>query len=110
MAAFFERYDVLLGPTTQVLPFDVNVVLGAQHRRRCARNAISTGCELFAITVTGCPALSLPAGFSGAGLPIGMQLVAPVREDARLLGIAKAIENVTGYAKVAPAFMRICDG
>ncbi len=47
------------------------------------------------LTVTGCPALSLPAGFSAGGLPIGMQIVAPVRSEARLLAFAKTVEAAT---------------
>ena len=40
------------------------------------------------ITPTGCPAISIPAGFSASGLPVGLQLVGPVGSDRRLLEIA----------------------
>ena len=53
------------------------------------------------ITVTGCPALSLPAGFRD-GLPVGAQLVAPLRADGFLLRAAKAVEAITGHAAKAP--------
>ena len=54
------------------------------------------------ITVTCCPALSLPAGFSDDGLPIGAQLIGPLRGDAFLLRAAKAVEAITGFADRAP--------
>ena len=53
------------------------------------------------ITVTCCPALSLPAGFRN-GLPVGAQLVAPLRADAFLLRAAKSVEAVTGCASRIP--------
>ena len=99
---FFEQYSLLIGPTTQVVPFDVSepyvrAIEGVEMRdyldwmQSCAR-----------VTVTGCPALSLPAGFSSDGLPIGMQLIAPVRSERRLLGYAKTIEAATRHATRLP--------
>ena len=98
---FFEDVDLLVGPTTQVLPFDVTT----DWVRDVAGKRMSTYIEWMEscswITVTCCPALSLPAGFRN-GLPVGAQLVAPLREDAFLLRAAKAVEAVTGYASRAP--------
>jgi len=102
IAEFFRGFDFLLGPTTQVVPFDVDqpyptqingVAMGdyLQWMQSCAR-----------ITVTGCPALSLPAGFSSEGLPIGMQIIAPVRAERRLLGFAKSVETATNFASRLP--------
>ena len=45
------------------------------------------------ITPTGCPAISIPAGFTSDGLPVGLQLVAPFGQDRRLLEVAAAIES-----------------
>ena len=99
---FFKDVDLLVGPTTQVLPFDVTT----DWVRDVAGKRMSTYIEWMEscswITVTCCPALSLPAGFRN-GLPVGAQLVAPLREDAFLLRAAKAVEAVTGYASRAPA-------
>ena len=98
---FFSRHDLLIGPTTQVLPFD----LGTDWLREVEGVAMETyiqwmeSCSL--ITVTSCPALSLPAGFAG-GLPVGAQLIAPLRADAFLLAAAKAVESVTGFADQQP--------
>ena len=102
MNAFFDRFDFVVGPTTQVLPFDVNqpyptAINGIEMHdylewmQSCAR-----------VTVTSCPALSLPAGFSRTGKPIGMQIVAPVRGEAQLLAFAKSVEAATRHAERAP--------
>jgi amidase len=44
------------------------------------------------ITVTGCPAISVPAGRTADGLPVGVQVVAPFGADLRLLEVAAAFE------------------
>lgn len=54
------------------------------------------------LTVTGHPVLATPAGFTEAGLPVGMQLVGPSRGDARLLGIGAVIEAVLGHVGAVP--------
>ncbi len=46
----------------------------------------------YAITLTGCPALSLPCGFTAAGLPVGLQIVGPPRGEAKLLAAAAMLE------------------
>ena len=105
VARFFETADLLIGPATQVMPFDVETewVREIEGRRMATYIEWMEACSW--ITVTGCPALSLPAGFR-AGLPVGAQLVAPLRADAFLLRAAKAIEAVTGHAAQAPAIGR----
>ena len=52
--------------------------------------------------MTGCPALSLPAGFDADGLPVGVQLVARQGADVELLRAAKALEEATGFAARRP--------
>ena len=101
VAEFFNDVDLLVGPTTQVLPFDIDT----DWVREVDGTRMSTYIEWMEscswITVTCTPALSLPGGFRN-GLPVGAQLVAPLRADAFLLRAAKAIEAVTGYASRMP--------
>jgi Asp-tRNA(Asn)/Glu-tRNA(Gln) amidotransferase A subunit family amidase len=52
--------------------------------------------------VLGWPALALPCGFSGAGLPIGLQLVAPPRQEDTLLQAGAALEDAFGVAGRRP--------
>jgi amidase len=93
---FFERYDYLIAPTAQVFPFDV-----AQHwPQEIAGRKMETYHEwmkaVLLITLSGSPALAVPAGFSDSGLPIGIQLVGPNRQDFSLLQLAYAYESTLG--------------
>lgn len=94
MRRFFQRYDVLVLPTSQVPPFpadqefphDINGVPMATY--------LDWMRSAYVITVTGCPAISVPAGHTADGLPVGVQIVAPFGQDARLLGVARAFEQL----------------
>ena len=101
VAEFFDDYDLLLGPVTQVLPFDTTT----DWVREIEGTPMSTYIEWMQacswITVTSSPALSLPAGFA-QGLPVGAQLIAPLRADGFLLAAAKAIEQITHHAQILP--------
>jgi len=54
------------------------------------------------ISVTGCPAISIPVGFSAAGLPVGLQLVTRPFGERALLEVAHALESHTGLASRIP--------
>jgi amidase len=92
-----EDADVLALPAAQCWPFDATLT----WPRTLAGRTMDTyhrwmECTLYA-TFAGAPALSLPAGFDAAGrLPMGLQLVAPPRADARLLEVAVACEPLFG--------------
>jgi amidase len=68
-------------------------------------NYIDWMASCWRITVTGCPALSLPAGFDVEGLPVGLQLVTRQGADVQLLRIAKALEEATGFAARQPPLL-----
>ena len=53
-------------------------------------------------TLLGVPAISLPAGFGARGLPLGLQLVAPYRQDEHLLRVAKWVEAALGFRPGLP--------
>jgi amidase len=93
---FFERYDFIIAPTAQVFPFDV-----ALHwPREIAGRKMQTYHEwmkaVLFITLSGSPALAVPAGFSDQGLPMGIQLIGPNREDFSVLQLAYAYESTLG--------------
>ena len=93
---FLEHYDFLVLPTAQVFPFDIN-----QHwPQEIAGQKMQTYHEwmkgTLLVTMSGCPALAAPAGFSDAGLPIGIQIIAPNRQEVSCLQLAYAYESALG--------------
>jgi amidase len=90
---FFERYDVLALPTSQVVPFDVDL----DWPRHVAGEPMETYIDWMRtcsdITVTGCPAISMPAAFTPDGLPVGVQFVGRPRGDVELLRFARRWER-----------------
>ena len=64
--------------------------------------------QLAAITtMTGCPVLSLPAGFSADGRPMGIQIVGRPRGEAELLGYARVFEDILGFRDSVPIDPRV---
>jgi amidase len=100
---FFASFDVLACPVSQVAPFDVELDWVREINGRPQETYIDWMASCYRITMTGLPAISVPAGFTAAGLPVGLQLVGPRRSDWDLLGIARAFEAATGYGRVVPA-------
>jgi amidase len=56
----------------------------------------------FAITLTSCPVVALPAGFTASGLPVGIQIIGRPRGEAALLGAAALYERASGLAARVP--------
>ena len=89
---FFEAYDVLLLPTSQVPPFPADQEYPADINGKPMATYLDWMRSAYLITVTGCPAVSVPGGRTRDGLPVGVQLVAPHGADRRLLEVAAAVE------------------
>jgi amidase len=96
MRAFFESYDVLVLPTSQVPPFPADQEYPAEINGRPMPTYLDWMRSAYVITVTGCPAVSVPAGETADGLPVGVQMVAPFGADRRLLEVAAAFEGLRG--------------
>ena len=99
---FFETYDLLVTPATVVSPFDVDIRAIDEVAGHQFENYFDWYTIAYAITVTSLPALSLPCGFTGNGLPVGLQVVGPPRGEAPLLSAAGLIEDVLGLAAQLP--------
>ena len=95
MRAFFETYDVLALPVSQVPPFSADEEYPAAINGEPQATYLDWMRSAYLITVTGCPAISVPAGFTPEGWPVGIQLVGPARSERRLLEIARAFEQAT---------------
>ena len=85
------RYDVLALPAVQVVPFDVQTEWVREINGVPMDTYIDWMRSCSRITVSAHPAVSVPAGLTPAGLPVGLQLVAPYGADRRLLEIAAAV-------------------
>jgi len=85
-SAAFKKFDFLIGPTTPSVAFKIG------EKSDPISMYLS---DLFTVyaNLSGCPAISVPAGFSGE-LPVGLQIIAPQKMDRQLLGISKAFEDI----------------
>ena len=99
---FFGRFDYLVCPTTQVPPFSVDTDWVREINGVKLLTYIDWMAACYAITVTGCPSISVPAGFTRDGLPVGIQIVAPPKCDFEALQLAHAYEGITGFASRRP--------
>jgi amidase len=95
MRTFFTSYDVLVLPVSQVPPFPADQEFPSAINGRPMETYLDWMRSAYFITVTGCPAISVPAGTTADGLPIGIQIVAPHGADRRLLEVAAAFESLS---------------
>jgi amidase len=102
MRIFFAEYDVLVLPTSQVPPFPADQEYPTEINGRPMATYLDWMRSAYFITVTGCPAISVPAGFTRDGLPVGIQIVAPANQERRLLEVAHAYERLTGVGQRRP--------
>jgi amidase len=93
MRVFFQAYDVLVLPVSQVPPFPADQEFPTSINGRPMATYLDWMRSAYFITVTGCPAISMPAGLTPDGLPVGVQIVAPHGAERRLLEIAAAFES-----------------
>ena len=99
---FFDRFDYLVCPTTQVPPFSIDTDWVREINGVQLDTYFDWMATCYAVTVTGCPSISVPAGFTPDGLPIGIQIVAPPKCDFEALQLAHAYEGVADFAARRP--------
>jgi len=102
VAAWFGDYDVLACPAAIVPPFDVDMRYLERVGDHEFGNYVDWLYITFAITLTGCPAISVPCGFTKSGLPVGLQLVGRPRGEAELLRFAARLEEIVALSPLAP--------
>lgn len=104
---FFERYDYFIMPTAQVFPFDIDV----HWPREIAGRRMETYHEwmkgVLPVTMAGCPAVAVPAGFNAHGLPMGIQIVAPNQADFACLQLAHAYDVATPWSAWRPRLLSL---
>ena len=88
----FEHYDYLVAPTAQLFPFPLTQPWPTEIAGQKMRTYHEWMKGVCLITLTGCPSLAVPAGFGAKGLPIGLQIIAPVRQEMAALKMGAAFE------------------
>ena len=99
---FFEEYDFLICPTCSVLPFDIETPFVKEIDGVACKTYIDWFAITFALTLTSCPIISLPVGFSSHGLPVGIQIMSKPRQEDKLLAFAKVLEEKVSVNKNSP--------
>jgi len=100
MRRLFGRYDYLVAPTAQMFAFDAEQEWPREIAGRQMRTYHEWMQAVCLITMSGCPSLAAPAGFNAAGLPMGLQIIAPLHQEMACLKLAAA------YEAAAPADLR----
>jgi amidase len=93
MQRFMDTYEFFVLPAVQVPPFDVNQPYVTEIDGVAMETYIDWMKSCYYISVVGNPAISVPAGFTREGLPVGLQIVARHRDDWGALQMAYAYEQ-----------------
>lgn len=102
LAVFFDKYEFLALPVTSVPPFSIDMEYPSEINGVELETYLDWMWPCYTISVTGLPAMSVPAGFTSDGLPVGLQLVGRPRDEMGLLQLASAFEGETNYWKQRP--------
>ena len=102
MIQFFETHDYLICPASSISPFPVEQRYVTEIDGQPCKTYIDWFSITFALTMTSCPVLSLPCGFTKKGLPVGLQIVGRPRGEAELLRDASRMEEIFDVAHFLP--------
>ena len=102
MRLFQERYEFLICAVNQVPPFDASEAWPRAIDGTPMENYISWMKTAYWISTTCRPAISVPAGFTDDGLPVGVQIVGRYRDDVSVLKLAAAFEEATQCGLARP--------
>ena len=101
--AFFDRYDYFVLPVTQVSPFDVNIPYPTEISGVRIETYLDWMRSCWYVSFMTNPAISVPGGFTKAGLPVGLQIVGRHRGELPLLQMAYAFEQATRHGERRPS-------
>lgn len=101
-AAFFEQYDALICPATLCPPFDVDWRYPAAWDGVAFDGYMGWLVLTYALTMTACPIMAIPGGFTRSGLPVGLQMVGKPRGEAALFSHAAWLEQLLDVAGRTP--------
>jgi amidase len=108
VARWGRDFDVLLTPTSAILPPLAGAVLEAQHATpdEPVLDVVASVAFTAFGNVTGLPAVSLPLHWTDEGLPVGVQLTAGPWQEATLIALAAQLERSRPWAERAPALVQ----
>ncbi|MFI7481328.1 amidase [Kocuria sp. M1R5S2] len=104
--SFFHRFDLFLSPAAQVVPFDAGLRYPAEVAGQPSETYLDWMRSACVLSATSLPVLSVPAGFTPEGLPVGFQLAVDHYQDVQLLRYGKAFEECTGWAARRPDLLQ----
>ena len=102
MHEFFNRYEFLVLPVSQVPPFPVEQHWVSEIDGVKMADYLDWMKSCYLITATGHPAISVPCGFTPEGLPVGVQIVGRYRDDFGVLQLGYALQQATEFWKQKP--------
>jgi amidase len=106
-----QKVDIILSPVTPVTPFPWQTLFAQVIDDQPMRNYYHWLALTYVVTLSTHPALALPTGLDEAGMPFGLQLVAGLYEDGRLMAIGSALEFVLNAnpetARPTPCMQRL---
>ena len=91
--SFFKTFDLFICPTVILPPYDVNKRYISEINGKKLDNYIQSLILTSALTLTGCPIISIPCGFTSNNLPVGLQIMSKWNSEATLLSAAHMIEQ-----------------
>ena len=99
---FLSERELLITPTSATPPFSVEQAHVTEINGRPVGKAMQRSYLTYAFSVLGLPAISIPCGFTRAGLPVGLQIVGKRRGEAAVLRAAAAFEAARPWAPHVP--------
>ncbi|HYU18394.1 MAG TPA: amidase family protein [Chloroflexota bacterium] len=102
LSRFFERFDLLVLPTTATAARPLDALLPAEIAGRPITQHLDMLIPTFAFNLSAYPAISVPCGWTDDGLPVGLQIVAGWHQDARVLQAAACFEAARPWAARRP--------
>jgi len=100
--AFFETHDFLICPAASIAPFPIGERYVTEIDGEPCETYIDWFSITFALTMTACPTVSIPCGFTSDGLPVGVQIMGRPRGEAALLRAARRFEQAIGVSSLLP--------
>jgi aspartyl-tRNA(Asn)/glutamyl-tRNA(Gln) amidotransferase subunit A len=102
----FNGFDLVILPTERILPFTIDEAISSSARAAqsggIAPQQMITIANTYQFNMYGLPAVSIPCGYSGSGLPIGMTIAGPRFTEGKILALAAAFQKVTNWHQRCP--------